>query len=184
HVIDLINFFAGARPEWVSAELEPGFERYLTGYHGDGGHDPASEPGANAQIGYENGVRGTYLGMKGTLLDIGVSVIGTEGRIEINWAAERMVVKTPAGLAERALQLSGVGLRREYQTTAIAGAVADLIRAIETDQPTLSPPEEARHAVAVMLGMIRSHFADGRRIALPGTGEDFAPAGVDVSGGE
>ena len=65
--IDLINFLADSEPVWVWAELEPGFEDYGTAYAGDGGNDPATEPGANYYIAYANGVRAYLTGIKDTV---------------------------------------------------------------------------------------------------------------------
>ena len=63
--IDIVNFLADSKPTWVWAELERGFEDYGTAYAGDGGNDPASEPGANYYIAYENGVRAYLTGDEG-----------------------------------------------------------------------------------------------------------------------
>lgn len=166
HIVDIINFLARGTPIWVSAELEPGFEHFKEGYQGDGGHDPASEPGANAMIGYDNGVRATYIGMKGSMQDAGAVVYGTKGRINVDWSTESITLDVDGRQFTRPLQLSGVGMRHEYQYSGIAGAVADLIHALETGAETVSPPEEARKAVAVLLGMIESHFQQGRRVPI------------------
>lgn len=170
HVIDIMNFLAGGTPVWVSAELEAGFDHFKDGYRGDGGHDPNSEPGANAMIGYDNGVRGTYIGMKGGMTDVGVTVMGTKGNIVITWSAESITLEHDGQQLTRPLQLSSVGVRRAYQFTGIAGAVADLIHAIETGGTTISPAEEARKAVAVLMGIIDSHFQDGKRVQLDAAG--------------
>ena len=63
-----------------------------------------------------------------------------------------------------------MGVRRAYQFTGIAGAVADSIHAIETGGTTISPAEEARKAVAVLMGIIDSHFQDGKRVQLDAAG--------------
>ena len=42
HIIDMICYFADSEPEWVTAELESGYEDYVE-YRGDGGHDPVTE---------------------------------------------------------------------------------------------------------------------------------------------
>ena len=63
HLLDAIMWFAGSKPAWLVAELEDGYEDYSE-YRGDGGHDPATEPSANAYIHFANGVRGIYLGEK------------------------------------------------------------------------------------------------------------------------
>ena len=52
HAIDLVNFLADSEPLWVWSELEPGFEDYGIAYAGDGGNDPATEPGGNYYIAY------------------------------------------------------------------------------------------------------------------------------------
>ena len=46
-------YLADAAPDWVWAELEPGFEDYGIGYAGDGGNDPATEPGVNYYVGLQ-----------------------------------------------------------------------------------------------------------------------------------
>jgi predicted dehydrogenase len=56
HLIDGVCFFAESAPEWVFAELDPGFETYFA-YRGDGGRDPATDPGASGYIHFRNGVR-------------------------------------------------------------------------------------------------------------------------------
>ena len=61
HLLDTVCYFADAQPAWVVADLEPGYEDY-TEYRGDGGHDPGTEPAANAYIHFENGVNGFYIG--------------------------------------------------------------------------------------------------------------------------
>ena len=66
HGIDIVNFLADSPAAWVWAELERGFEDYGTAYAGDGGNDPATEPGANYYIAYENGVRAYATGIKDT----------------------------------------------------------------------------------------------------------------------
>ena len=84
HLLDLISYFAEGNPIWVTGELEPGFENYGTRYHGDGGRDASLEPGANAFIGYDNGVRAYLSGMKRGVPMMSVELIGTSGRIFVN----------------------------------------------------------------------------------------------------
>ena len=50
HILDAVYWFAGkAKPEWIVGEVESGYEDYSE-YRGDGGHDPDTEPSANAYI--------------------------------------------------------------------------------------------------------------------------------------
>ena len=82
HAIDLVGFFVDSEPLWVWSELEPGFEHYGIAYAGDGGNDPATEPGGNYYIAYANGVRAYLTGFKDTVgLDTGVTLTGPDGRI-------------------------------------------------------------------------------------------------------
>jgi predicted dehydrogenase len=59
HAIDLLAYYAGADPEWVVGELEPGYEGYGTEYKGDGGKTTSTEPAANYYVAFRNGVRAT-----------------------------------------------------------------------------------------------------------------------------
>ena len=84
HLIDAICYFADSDPEWVSAELEDGYDDYNE-YKGDGGHVPATEPSAHGYIHFANGVRGYYAGgPKTTLSGFRVEIVGTNGYILIS----------------------------------------------------------------------------------------------------
>jgi predicted dehydrogenase len=168
HIVDLLNFLAGGNPIWVSAEIEAGYDHYRSGYQGDGGHAADSEPGANAIICYDNGVRATYIGMKGSVADVAVTAIGSKGRIAIDTSGEVLTLMTDRGMMSRSLQYGSDPLRHEYMYTGITGAITDVIRAIETGEPTISPPEEGRKAVAVLLAMLESHFTGGKRVPVAG----------------
>ena len=102
HMLDAIMWFAGGRPQWVVAELEDGYEEYGE-YRGDGGHDPATEPSANALIRFDNGVRGVYQGDKQAQRRTEFIVSGTEGRILIAGGKRlpRPRRATPTGRARR-----------------------------------------------------------------------------------
>ena len=82
HTLDTIRWFAGSKPEWLVAELEDGYEDYSE-YRGDGGHDPAAEPSANAYIHFANSVRGFYLGEKQASDRSHFTVTGTLGALVI-----------------------------------------------------------------------------------------------------
>ena len=59
HNIDVMLWFANAKPSFVVGDFEPGYEEYDSyGQRGmDGGKDPALEPAVNGYIGFENGVK-------------------------------------------------------------------------------------------------------------------------------
>ena len=92
HLIDLMNFLADDEPEWVLAELERGFESYGTVYAGDGGNDPATEPGANFYIAYRNGVRAYVTGVKDTPPgEPTVNLLGPQGRVVLDLMGMRKI---------------------------------------------------------------------------------------------
>ena len=80
HIIDLISFFADADPVWVIAAHDQGFEDYGTEYKGEGGRDPALDPGSTVIIEFANGVRGILNGSKKTPRIFNIDLMGPNGR--------------------------------------------------------------------------------------------------------
>jgi predicted dehydrogenase len=157
HVIDLVTYLAGGAPEWVIAELEPGFEDYGTEYRGDGGNDPATEPGANYYVAFDNGVRAYVSGMKDTLAaDLVVHLVGADGRAVVDLEGLRVQgmdntdVRTKAGVP----RVRPVVPR--YTVAGFQAAWLDLLRSLETGSEVQSPPESARHTVAVTEAILLS----------------------------
>ena len=156
HLIDLLNYYAEADPTWVFAELEPGFSDYGTSYHGDGGTDPATEPGANYYVAFANGVRGYVTGMKDTLSDLRVDLIGTRGRLSLDAEGFRLVTfesddaRTTPPVARVEHPSPG------WTVSGIQAALLDLIAAVETGRPTASPPDSARRTVATTQAILES----------------------------
>ena len=161
HLIDLICFFADAQPQWVSAELEEGFEAF-TSYQGDGGRDPASDPSATAYIRFADGIRAFFSAYKTSFPGSQVTVTCDAGRLEISdrgtrvirgdshthWAAAEL--PTPRSLYERQL-----------------AAVDELLHAIEQGTDLVSSGEEARKTLEIILAMLRSHHSGNNRVDLP-----------------
>jgi predicted dehydrogenase len=56
HLIDAAVMWAESSPAWVTGFLDPGHENYGPFYAGEGGRDPALDPGGSALIRFENGV--------------------------------------------------------------------------------------------------------------------------------
>jgi predicted dehydrogenase len=149
HFLDLICFFAEADPEWVVAELEPGFEDYGTEYRGDGGRDPAKEPGVNAYIAFRNGVRAFLSGWKRGVPEVSVDLIGAAGHIHADDGAAVLIRSGEDGQAQ-------VPVTPRVMLAGMHAAVVDLIAALETGRPTQSPPEEARKTVSLMTAILKS----------------------------
>jgi predicted dehydrogenase len=156
HVIDMINYYARSVPKRVFGRLEPGYEGFLA-YRGDGGHDPASEPGATAYIEYENGIRGIYNGVKGKIGLIEIDVLGTAGRVRINsdhaefWSLD-------VGTGELVLRPFPAHL---LMAGGIQGAYEELFAALDGLATIRSTPADARQTIAVIDAILRSNHAGG-----------------------
>jgi UDP-N-acetyl-2-amino-2-deoxyglucuronate dehydrogenase len=157
HSLDLVNFLADSEPVWVWADFEPGYEDYGLEYAGDGGNDPATEPGGNYYVVFANGVRAYLTGMKGTIgLDTAVTLTGSEGRIVLDLEGIRIHsvhhedIRTKPGVTT---------IRPVNPKWTIAGMQAglqDLITSMDEGHETSSPPEQARTTVAVIQAILMS----------------------------
>lgn len=149
HSIDLVCYFADSEPEWVAAELEAGFSDYGTSYRGDGGRDPATEPGANAYIVFRNGIRAFFSGLKSNVDGLYVQVIGSAGHLEISPFGVSLTTQTEKGLATQAI-------RPVWTRAGMQAAIEELIDASESGKPMQSSPEEARKAVSIITAILES----------------------------
>ena len=174
HAIDLINFLADANPVWVWAELERGFEEYGTAYAGDGGNDPATEPGANYYIAYDNGVRAYLTGMKDTVgLDTSVSLTGPEARLVVDLEGIRLHSVLPRGHPhETRRHRRSSGSSPRWTVAGMQAAVLDLITAMDEGRDPASPPEAARQTVAITQAILESQARGNVKVQL----SEFAPA--------
>ena len=161
HFLDLMSYFAEANPEWVMAELEPGFEDYGTRYRGDGGRSPELEPGVNAYVGYDNGVRAFLGGMKSAAQILSVDLIGSDGKITANDQTATLLRTTPDGLSSVAITPRGT-------MQGIQAAIVDLLTGLETGREVQCPPQEARKTVALIEGILASQAAGNIRVPVAG----------------
>ncbi|MDA0838411.1 MAG: Gfo/Idh/MocA family oxidoreductase [Planctomycetota bacterium] len=160
HLIDLIVFFAGSSPEWLFAELEPGFEHF-TEYKGDGGKNPATDPYASAYIHFENDVRAFYNSYKLDHAGSKNSLTCDGGRIEItDHNLELITTKSH-------YEWSTSNVRVEnYRATHQLGGLYEIIDVIENGGELISSGREARKTVQIMLGILKSHHAGNVRVNL------------------
>lgn len=159
HFLDLTCFYAESDPAWVVAELEPGFEDYGTAYRGDGGRDPAREPGVNAYVAFDNGVRAFLGGMKRSVPEISVNLIGERGRIHVNDQSATLHLPSDAGFISRPIVPKGT-------LGGMQAAIVDLLTALETGGRPQCPPEEARKTVALIEAVLASQAAGNARVAV------------------
>ncbi len=160
HMIDLLNYYAGGTPVWVVGELQEGFEDYGLRYHGDGGRDASLEPGANAYVAYDNGVRAFLNGMKAAAPMTQVEMTGSAGSIVVNEAGATLKQFTDQGV------LTSLIVPR-WSRGGMEAAIADLINAIDTGIEPQCPPREARKTVSIIDGILASQAAGNARVAAP-----------------
>ena len=160
HCIDSTCWFAGGRPVWVTGDLEEGYDDY-TEYAGDGGHVPATEPGANAYIKFDNGVGGFYVGgsKKTPEPKFGTEVVGSSGRliIDSNESAtlyrgtEAEVIPAP-----------------EWPVSGIEAGVQDLVQILEQGgTESISTGRDGQAVVEVIAAILASHQAGHAPIQIP-----------------
>lgn len=163
HMIDTICFLADSEPEWVMAELDPGYEDY-TEYRGDGGHDPATEPGGIAYIHFQNGVRAIYQGPKGYVSRMGWEVLGTEASLWIECSGEALALYTPA--AGRLNLAKHCVYPKQHLWSDTVAAVKELVQLLERGGRGVSDGREARKTLEIMVGMLESQRRGNVRVEL------------------
>jgi predicted dehydrogenase len=158
HILDLLCYFADDEPEWVTAELEPGFEDYGTVYRGDGGRDPASEPGGWAHVVFRNGVRGYVAGARSLPAGEATQLLGRDGRIVLDVEGARLI---GAGVDPAVRRLAP-----RFTRAGMAAAVADLVDSHRAGRAPASPPAAARMTVALTDAILRSQANGNVRVAV------------------
>lgn len=157
HVIDLVCYLADGEPDWVVAELEPGFEDYGTSYRGDGGNDPATEPGANYYIAFKNGVRAYVSGMKDTLPgEQVIHLTGPRGRLVIDLEGIRLVTYESEDLRTKPGVARIEPVTPRWSVSGMQAGVLDLLAAMDGRREPASPPESARITVALTEAILHS----------------------------
>ena len=157
HLLGSVCFFAEAAPTWVFAALDEGFEDYGLEYKGEGGKNPALDPGVTLVINFANGVRALVMGSKRTpAFGVQLDLLGTRGRIIVGDKGTRAweSAEEEGALTEREVTWrqgidSGLGPR-------LVPAVDQLIATIRDGVPPDSPPEAARDVLELMLAALKS----------------------------
>jgi len=157
HLIDTILMLVESKPEWVFAELDPGFEDYGE-YRGDGGRDPNSEPGGSGYIHFENGVRAFVNVNKGTVPVFTLEVFGSTGRLSLS-DREAVVHRADGTLGKLPPPATG--------RAGIAAGIDELVgRLLGEPGPLVSPPTSSREVLRVILGMLQSQVRGNVRVEL------------------
>ncbi len=168
HLLGSVCFYAESSPTWVIAALDEGFEKYGLEYKGEGGKNPALDPGVTLIINFANGVRALVMGSKRTpATGVQVDLLGTRGRITVGdaetraWeSAEEEGPLRPRAVTWRQGIDNGLGKR-------LVPAVDHLIDMVRKNVPADSPPRAARDVLELMLGALRSQAEGMVPIRLP-----------------
>ena len=167
HTVDLISYFADSRPKWVIAAHEQGFEDYGTVYKGEGGKDPALDPGSTVIIEYENGVRAILNSAKLTPAFHEIDLIGPSGRVLLDdKTSKRWLADKPEGELKEDPSFNYPGYP-DFFGDALIPAVKELAEMILGNAVSSSPPERARDTLEIMLAALISQDQGNTRVSLP-----------------
>ena len=161
HLIDMVCFFAGGNPSWVMADMEDGFEHF-TEYKGDGGKDPATDPYTSAYVRFDNGVRGFINFYKTEFPGHQISLTCEKGRIEISDQTCELITPQPGSRWWSHAPM----VPDQFMYTKQSGAVAELVDVLDNGGTLISPPEEARKTLQILLGIMDSHHNGNVRVNL------------------
>jgi predicted dehydrogenase len=168
HLLGSVCFYAASAPTWIFAALDEGFEQYGLEYKGEGGKDPALDPGATLVINFANGVRALVVASKRTpAFGVQVDLLGTRGRIVVG---DRETRAWQAAEEEGSLQPRPVTWRQDIDDSLgkrLIPAVDHLIAMVRNDVPADSPPRVARDVLELMLGALRSQAEGMVPVRLP-----------------
>jgi predicted dehydrogenase len=155
HLLDAVCWFAGSEPEWVVGVLDEEHQAYGPRYAGDGGRDPAFDPGGSALIHFENGVRAFVNCSKRMAQPFEVQVFAEHGRLRATDTVVETWRTTDGGGTSHAYVPPP--LARHADTSA---AIQELIDQIEQPperrRPTLCPPQQGRTVLSILLATLQS----------------------------
>ena len=178
HTLDLVAMLLGdPKPRWVEGRLvQPGerlaanaaerpraYPVYDTDRHAF--IPPAGEEIADPmvdffRVGYEGGAEGHFLPVPG-LFDI--EDYGSEGRAFAWDNGETLCIRRynrqQSSVDERTIRPQGA--------SPTVCTIRDIIREIETGEPTAGNIDITMQSVEVQFGLAHSHLQEGRRVALP-----------------
>lgn len=166
HLIDTICWFSGSDPQWVTGALDPEHPAYGPRYIGDGGRDPALDPGGSGLIHFANGVQAYVTCSKRISANFELDVFCEHGRLRIDDNAGQIY---PGPAAKRAWPYHPLPVphAQREMTVAALTEIVDLIERGHANTETTSPPRAARTSLAVILAIIQSHAAGNTPVHFP-----------------
>jgi predicted dehydrogenase len=172
HLLDMICFFADSDPEWVVAELDDEHKQYGPRYAGDGGRDPATDPGGSVYIHFNNGVRAFVNASKDSSSAFEFTFFCERGRIRIDDTSAEVIQSGVKELAE-GKRVSWTLTPAQTITGSLKAGVEELIAHVEARQrgetppPLVSPPEAGRRVLEILLGILQSNHAGSAKVTFP-----------------
>jgi predicted dehydrogenase len=160
HLVDMICYLTGAGAIWVSAELDEGFEDYFA-YRGDGGRDPATDPGGSGYIHLSTGARAFVNASKRTPTLFELDVLGTRGRIRIDDRTADLWQTSDDGVSSRQ-----PFPRSSARLTGVAAGLAEVISALKTGAPVSSTGSDGLRALQILIGMLESQRRGNSPVAV------------------
>jgi predicted dehydrogenase len=171
HLIDAATMFADSEPVWVCGFLDSGHEAYGPRYAGEGGRDPALDPGGSALIRYANGVIASVFCSK----PIAKETFSWEVVVYCEGGSVR--ITEPGGVQVVTMATDGIGgqtVRQiavpQYHRTDGTAAIDELIALIEgRATASQSSPRGARNILAILLALLQSQSQGNVPIVAPFT---------------
>lgn len=161
HLIDTLLMLAESRPEWVIADLDPGFEDYFA-YRGDGGRDPSGDPGGSFYIRFEDDTRAMVSASKSTPPGFYLEFYGERGRMRLH-DQEGMTLTLDG-------ETRTVPPPQPEAPIGTPAAIAELIRCLDGELPTVScGAAEARLTLQTLLAFLDSQRTGHCPAPLPTT---------------
>lgn len=181
HLVDTVNFFAESDPAWVMSDLDDTHSDYPPRYAGDGGRDPATDPGASAYVRYENGVRAFICANKDGLARFELRLDCEHGRISVDdssGAAEVTQLARPApggGDAQGdARPVKWLLPTAPVATGGLEAGLREVISHVEAKargeapvSPLVSTGEDGRRTLSILLGILQSNHRGNVKVTYP-----------------
>lgn len=180
HLVDTVNFFAESDPAWVMADLDDSHAQYGPRYAGDGGHDPATDPGASAYVRYANGVRAFICANKDGVARFELRLDCEYGRITID---DSSGVAEVSQLAQPIAGVQAPGASRPMRWVIPAAPVSaggleaglrEVIAHVEAHAAGVAPPAplvstgaDGRRTLSILLGILQSQTDGNAKITYP-----------------
>ncbi len=162
HLVDTVCFFAESDLAWVTGELDDEHRAYGPRYAGDGGRDPATDPGGSAYLHFENGVRAFINASKRTMGNFELDLVGERGRIRVGANAGEVWRTLDSG------QSATYRLASPHTTQSdMSAAIDELIGLIERGGTGSSTGEDGRRTLSILLGILQSSAAGGAPVRFP-----------------